>query len=215
MSESPKEEKSSQKSNESNKVHLSENEEKDQINHEEEISEDRFKIQQDQNSNVLLGKLIQLIQECLLAPINKFNKDIFIKYDKDKLADKYSLDLIEVEINNFKMFYIDEQYKIINELITKYDLVQSLKNISEEKIFDEELKKFNINGELLSFFGPFSNKIKELNERGKVNDSLEIEKFLFKLLEINYYQQKTAMIENNIKLLDEQIEDLKNKNKIL
>ena len=103
MSESPKEEKSSQKSNKSNKVHLSENEEKDQINHEEEINEDRFKIQQDQNSNVLLGKLIQLIQECLLAPINKFNKDIFIKYDKDKLADKYSLDLIEVEINNFKI----------------------------------------------------------------------------------------------------------------
>ena len=54
-----------------------------------------------------------------------------------------------------------------------------------------------------------------MNERGKGNDSLEIEKFLFKLLEINYYQQKTAMIENNIKLLDEQIEDLKNKNKIL
>ena len=45
------------------------------------------------------------------------------------------MDYIDLEINNFKMSFIDEQYKIIKELITKYDLMNSMKDISEEKIF--------------------------------------------------------------------------------
>ena len=112
------------------------------------------------------------------------------------------------------MSFIDEQYKIIKELITKYDLMNSMKDISEEKIFSKELNSYNINIELLSFFGPFSSKIKEINEKGGSDDPLEIEKFMFKLLEISYYQNKTTMLLNNIKILDEQIEDLKNKNKL-
>ena len=213
MSESPKEKNSSQNRNKSNKAQASENEE-DQINQEEEISEDKFQLQQYENSSVLLSKLIQLFQELLLDPVNKYNKDIFLKYDKDKLFDKESLDYIDLEINNFKMSFIDEQYKIIKELITKYDLMNSMKDISEEKIFSKELNSYNINIELLPFFGPFSSKIKEINEKGGSDDPLEIEKFMFKLLEISYYQNKTTMLLNNIKILDEQIEDLKNKNKL-
>ena len=214
MSDS-QEENSSKKSKESKKDKSSQNEEEETINIEEEISEDKYQIQSSQNSNILSNKLIQLLQECLLAPVNKFNKDIFYKCDKEKLLDKESLDLIDIDLNNFKISYIEEQYKIIKELISKYDLIGNLKEFSDEKIFAQELNKYNINADLFSFIGPLSNKINEVNIKGENDNSIEIDQFLFKILEMNYYNQKTALIEERIKMLDTQIEDLKNKNKIL
>ena len=214
MSES-QEENSSKKSQESKKDKSSQNEEEEPINIEEEISEDKYQIQSSQNSNILSNKLIQLLQECLLAPVNKFNKDIFYKCDKEKLLDKESLDLIDIDLNNFKISYIEEQYKIIKELISKYDLIGNLKEFSDEKIFAQELNNYNINADLFSFIGPLSNKINEVNIKGENDNSIEIDQFLFKILEMNYYNQKTALIEERIKMLDTQIEDLKNKNKIL
>ena len=182
---------------------------------EEEISEDKYQLQSNPNSNILSNKLIQILQECLLAPVNKFNKDIFYKYDKEKMFDKESLDQLDIDINSFKISFIEEQYKIIKELIAKYDLINNLKNFSEEKSFAEELNKYNINSDILSFFGPFSNKINEVNQKGVNDNSNDIEKFLFKIVEMNYYNKKTVLLEESIKALDEQIEDLKNKNKIL
>ena len=129
---------SSKKSRQSNNnIKSSENEGEEQINPEEEISEDKYQLQQEQNSSILSNKLIQLLQECLLAPVNKFNDEIFIKYDREKIIDKESLEQISLEINNFKMSFIDEQYKIIKELITKYDLISNIKKFSEEKNFAE------------------------------------------------------------------------------
>ena len=149
--------------------------------------------------------------------MDKFNKEIFTKYDKEHLFDKESLDHIDIEINNFKISFIEEQYRIIKELITKYDLIKGLKKFSDEKNFSEELDKYNINSDILSFIGPLSNKINEVKD--KENDingnNNEIEKFLFEILEMNYYNKKTVLLEESIKALDEQIEDLKNKNKIL
>ena len=182
---------------------------------EEEISEDKYQLQSNPNSNILSNKLIQILQECLLAPVNKFNKDIFYKYDKEKMFDKESLDQLDIDINSFKISFIEEQYKIIKELIAKYDLINNLKNFSEEKSFAEELNKYNINIDILSFFGPFSNKINEVNQKGVNDNSNDIEKFLFKIVEMNYYNKKTALLEESIKMLDAQIDELKNKNKIL
>ena len=182
---------------------------------EEEISEDKYQLQSNPNSNILSNKLIQILQECLLAPVNKFNKDIFYKYDKEKMFDKESLDQLDIDINSFKISFIEEQYKIIKELIAKYDLINNLKNFSEEKSFAEELNKYNINNDILSFFGPFSNKINEVNQKGVNDNSNDIEKFLFKIVEMNYYNKKTALLEESIKMLDAQIDELKNKNKIL
>ena len=102
---------------------------------EEELSEDRYQLPKNEDSNILSNKLIFLLQEYLLSPVDKFNKDIFIKYDKENLFDKESLEEIDIEINNFKISYIEEQYKIIKELINKYDLIKGLKNLSEEKNF--------------------------------------------------------------------------------
>ena len=152
---------------------------------EEEISEDKYQLQSNPNSNILSNKLIQILQECLLAPVNKFNKDIFYKYDKEKMFDKESLDQLDIDINSFKISFIEEQYKIIKELIAKYDLINNLKNFSEEKSFAEELNKYNINSDILSFFGPFSNKINEVNQKGVNDNSNDIEKFLFKIVEMN------------------------------
>ena len=90
-----------------------------------------------------------------------------------------------------------------------------MKNFSEEKAFAEELNKYNINSDILSFFGPFSNKINEVNQKGVNDNSNDIEKFLFKIVEMNYYNKKTALLEESIKMLDAQIDELKNKNKIL
>ena len=182
---------------------------------EEEISEDKYQLQSNPNSNILSNKLIQILQECLLAPVNRFNKDIFYKYDKEKMFDKESLDQLDIDINSFKISFIEEQYKIIKELIAKYDLINNLKNFSEEKAFAEELNKYNINSDILSFFGPFSNKINEVNQKGVNDNSNDIEKFLFKIVEMNYYNKKTALLEESIKMLDAQIDELKNKNKIL
>ena len=182
---------------------------------EEEISDDKYQLQSDPNSNILSNKLIQLLQECLLSPVNKFNKDIFYKYDKEKLLDKESIDLLDLEINNFKISFIEEQYKIIKELIAKYDLIKNLKNFSEEKTFSEELNKYDINGNIFSFIGPFNNKIIEENKKEENEDSNEIEQFLFDIMTMNYYNQKTALIEQNMQILNTKIEDLKNKNKIL
>ena len=137
MSQS-QEENSSKKSKQSNNnIKSSENDGEEQMNPEAEMSEDIYQLQQEQSSSILSNKLIQLLQECLLAPVNKFNNEIFIKYDKEKLIDKESLEQICLEINNFKISYIDEQYKIIKELITKYDLINNLKKFSEEKNFNE------------------------------------------------------------------------------
>ena len=184
---------------------------------EEEKIEDKYQLPQNEDSNILSNKLLFLLQECLLSPVDKFNKEIFTKYDKEHLFDKESLDHIDIEINNFKISFIEEQYRIIKELITKYDLIKGLKKFSDEKNFSEELDKYNINSDILSFIGPLSNKINEVKD--KENDingnNNEIEKFLFEILEMHYYNKKTVLLEESIKALDEQIEDLKNKNKIL
>ena len=215
MSQS-QEENSSKKSKQSNNnIKSSENEGEEQMNPEVEMSEDKYQLQQEQSSSIISNKLIQLLQECLLAPVNKFNKEIFIKYDKEKLIDKESLEQISLEINNFKISYIDEQYKIIKELITKYDLINNLKKFSEEKNFNEELNKYEINSGIISFMGPLSNIIDQVKQKEEGNDSIEIEKFLFKILELDYYTRRTAILEENIKMLDAKIEDLHNKNNIL
>ena len=182
---------------------------------EEEISEDKYQLQSDPNSNILSNKLIRLLQECLLSPVNKFNKDIFYKYDKEKMLDKETIDSLDLEINNFKMYFIEEQYKTIKELISKYDLIKNLKNFSEEKTFSEELNKYDINGNIFSFIGPFNNKIIEANNKEEDENSNEIEQFLFDIMTMDYYNQKTTIIEQNMRILNSKIEDLKNKNKIL
>ena len=182
---------------------------------EEEISEDKYQLQSDPNSNILSNKLIRLLQECLLSPVNKFNKDIFYKYDKEKMLDKETIDSLDLEINNFKMYFIEEQYKTIKELISKYDLIKNLKNFSEEKTFSEELNKYDINGNIFSFIGPFNNKIIEANKKEEDENSNEIEQFLFDIMTMDYYNQKTTIIEQNMRILNSKIEDLKNKNKIL
>ena len=194
MSEIP-EQNSSKKSHNSSSIKLSatkiqENEE------EEEILEDKYNLQINSESNRLSNKLITLLQECLLSPVNKFNSDIFRKYDKENLIDKNDLDQIELDINNFKLSFIEEQFKIIKELIVKYNLIDGLKNLSEEKTFSEELKKLNVNSDILSFIGPFSNKINEINKKQGENkdESNEIEKFLFKILEMNYFNRNYIII---------------------
>ena len=127
---------------------------------------------------------------------------------------------LEEDIENFKRSYIEEQFKIIKDINSKYNLIENLKNLSEEKLFYEELKAYDIGIEIFSFIGPLTKKIKEIkskekNEEGKNNEiSNEIEKALFKLLEINYYNNKTYNLEESIKALDTQIEELKSKNKI-
>ena len=214
MSEIP-EKNSSKKSHNSSSIKLSAT--KIQENEEEEILEDKYNLQLNSESNRLSNKLITLLQECLLSPVNKFNSDIFRKYDKENLIDKNDLDQIELDINNFKLSFIEEQFKIIKELIVKYNLIEGLKNLSEEKTFSEELKKLNINSDILSFIGPLSNKINEINKNSLENkdESNEIEKFLFKILEMGYFNRKTALLEESIKMMDSQIEELKNKNKII
>ena len=214
MSEIP-EQNSSKKSHNSSSIKLSAT--KIQENEEEEILEDKYNLQINSESNRLSNKLITLLQECLLSPVNKFNSDIFRKYDKENLIDKNDLDQIELDINNFKLSFIEEQFKIIKELIAKYNLIDGLKNLSEEKTFSEELKKLNVNSDILSFIGPFSNKINEINKNPVENndESNEIEKFLFKILEMHYFNRKTALLEESIKVMDSQIEELKNKNKII
>ena len=202
-------------SSKKNKQEASPQSEEEPIIPEEEISEDKYQIQSDPDSNILSNKLIQLLQECLLSPVNKFDKDIFYKYDKEKMLDKETIDLLDEEINNFKISYIEQQYQIIKDLIPKYDLIKNLKNFSEEKTFSEELNKYDINGNIFSFIGPFNNKIIEENKKEENEDSNEIEQFLFNIMTMNYYNQKTALIERNMQILNTKIEDLKNKNKIL
>ena len=202
-------------SSKKNKQEASPQSEEEPIIPEEEISEDKYQIQSDPDSNILSNKLIQLLQECLLSPVNKFDKDIFYKYDKEKMLDKETIDLLDEEINNFKISYIEQQYQIIKDLIAKYDLIKVLKNFSEEKTFSEELNKYDINGNIFSFIGPFNNKIIEENKKEENEDSNEIEQFLFNIMTMNYYNQKTALIERNMQILNTKIEDLKNKNKIL
>ena len=172
---------------------------------EEEISEDKYQLQSDPNSNILSNKLIRLLQECLLSPVNKFNKDIFYKYDKEKMLDKETIDSLDLEINNFKMYFIEEQYKTIKELISKYDLIKNLKNFSEEKTFSEELNKYDINGNIFSFIGPFNNKIIEANKKEEDENSNEIEQFLFDIMTMDYYNQKTTIIEQNMRILNSKI----------
>ena len=202
-------------SSKKNKQEASLQSEEEPIIPEEEISEDKYQIQSDPDSNILSNKIIQLLQECLLSPVNKFDKDIFYKYDKEKMLDKETIDLLDEEINNFKISYIEQQYQIIKDLIAKYDLIKGLKNYSEEKTFSEELNKYDINGNIFSFIGPFNNKIIEENKKEENEDSNEIEQFLFNIMTMNYYNQKTALIERNMQILNTKIEDLKNKNKIL
>ncbi len=186
----------------------------------EEQSLDKYKINQNNESNYISDKIIQLLQEKLLSPIDKFNLDLIKKYDTENMFGKEILSPLEVEIENFKHSYIEQQFKTIKEIIEKHNLVENLKNLSEEKIFLEELKSYDIGIDIFSFFGPLTGKIKEIKNRDKKdedeNDNKnEIEKALFKLLEINYYNNKINNLEQSIKSLDEEIEELKNKNKII
>ena len=197
-------------------------EELDLIIPEEELSEDKYKINQNEESNLMTDKIIQLLQEKLLGQIDKFNIDLIKKYDTENMFNKEILDELEDDMENFKQSYIEQQFKIIKDILSKYNLIENLKNLSEEKNFVEELKSYDISIDIFSFIGPLTEKIKEIkkreNEEEKNNNkncNNEIEKELFKLLEINYYNNKTIILEENIKKLDLQIEELKNKNKII
>ena len=185
---------------------------------EEQISEDKYKILQNQESNIMTDKLIQLMQEKLLSPIERFNIDLIKKNDTEGMFDQEILEQLEEDIENYKKTYIEQQFKIIKEIISKFNLKENLDDISEEKTFAEELKSYDISIDIFSFIGPLNEKIKEIREKNKseeLENSNEIEKALFKLLEINYYNNKTSSLEESIKILDSQIEDLKNKNKII
>ena len=187
---------------------------------------DKYKINPNKESNYISDKIIELLQEKLLSQADKFNLDLIKKYDTENMFDKEILAPLEQEIENYKLSYIEKQFKTINEIIEKYNLVESLKNLSEEKLMLEELQSYDIGIDIFSFIGPLTEKIREMknNEKkddGGDNDSdressdNEIEKALFKLLEINYYNNRTKSLEQSIKVLDEQIEELKNKNKII
>lgn len=188
---------------------------------EEELGEDKYKINQNGESNYMADKIIQLLQEKLLGQIDKFNIDLIAKYDTEKMFDKEMLDQLEEDVENFKRSYIEEQFKIIKDIISKYNLIENLKNLSEEKIFYEELKSYDIGIEIFSFIGPLTEKIKEIKSKEKNGEGCnnempdEIEKSLFKLLEINYYNNKTYSLNESIKILNNQIEELKNKNMII
>ena len=188
---------------------------------EEELGEDKYKINQNGESNYIADKIIQLLQEKLLGQIDKFNIDLIAKYDTEKMFDKEMLDQLEEDVENFKRSYIEEQFKIIKDIISKYNLIENLKNLSEEKIFYEELKSYDIGIEIFSFIGPLTEKIKEIKSKEKNGEGCnnempdEIEKSLFKLLEINYYNNKTYSLNESIKILNNQIEELKNKNMII
>ena len=189
---------------------------KDQSMSENEIQEDKYNLGLNQISNPLSNKLIVLLEECLLAPVSSFNTDIFKKYDKENLLEKDNLNQIDLKINDFKLSFIEYQFKILKDLIEKYNLFEGLKKLSDEKSFHDELNKLNISADIFSFIGPLNNIINEINDKKNENskNSYEIEKFFFKILEMNYYKRKTSLLEETIQMLDLKIEDLKNKNKI-
>ena len=199
-----------------------ENEEKNESNQEEkepqiseiEISRDKYEIIPDNESNIITDKIIQVLQEKLLQPIEKFNIDLIIKNDTEKMFDKESLEQIEIEIENFKKSFIELQFKNIKDLISKFSLVENLKDFSEEKTFAEELKSYDIDMNIFSFIGPLSAKIEELNKKEKKDNSQEIIKALFKILEMNYYKNQNANLENSINEYNLKINELKNKNNI-
>jgi len=199
-----------------------ENEEKNESNQEEkepqiseiEISRDKYEIIPDNESNIITDKIIQVLQEKLLQPIEKFNIDLIIKNDTEKMFDKESLEQIEIEIENFKKSFIELQFKNIKDLISKFSLVENLKDFSEEKTFAEELKSYDIDMNIFSFIGPLSAKIEELNKKEKKDNSQEIIKALFKILEMNYYKNQIANLENSINEYNLKINELKNKNNI-
>ena len=85
----------------------------DKILPEEDLSEDKYQINQNKESNLLADKIIQLLQEKLLGLIDKFNIDLIKKYDTENIFDKEMLDKLEEEIENYKQSYIEQQFKII------------------------------------------------------------------------------------------------------
>ena len=60
---------------------------------------------------------------------------------------------LEKEIENLKHSYIEKQFKAIKEIIKKYNMVENLKNLSEEKMLLEELKSYDIGIDIFSFIG--------------------------------------------------------------
>jgi hypothetical protein len=195
---------------------------KEEINAEDDHSKNQYQIIQNQDSNIITNQIVQLLQEKLLYPIDNFNVDLLKKYDTEGMFDKETLEQIESELDKFKQSYIEDQFKTIKKIISDYNLVENAQNLSEEKTFAEELNSFDIKSDILSFIGPLSEKIKEMNNKEQNKDgndikdnSYEIEKDLFQLVQINYYNNKIMSLEESIKTLDYQIEDLKNKNKII
>ena len=155
-----------------NEEKKNENESKDEIIiPEDELSEDKYKIIQNKESNLLADKIIQLLQENLLGRIEKFNIDLIKKYDTENIFDKEMLEQIEEDIENYKQSYIEQNFKIIREIISKYDLIENLKNLSEEKLFAQELKSYDINIDIFSFIGPLSAKINEIMKRDNNNNN--------------------------------------------
>ena len=195
---------------------------KEEINAEDDHSKNQYQIIQNQDSNIITNQIVQLLQEKLLYPIDNFNVDLLKKYDTEGMFDKETLEQIESELDKFKQSYVEDQFKTIKKIISDYNLVENVQNLSEEKTFAEELNSFDIKSDILSFIGPLSEKIKEMNNKEQNKDgnnikdnSYEIEKDLFQLVQINYYNNKIMSLEESIKTLDYQIEDLKNKNKII
>ena len=110
--------------------------------------------------------------------MSSFNTDIFKKYDKENLFEKDNLNQIDLKINDFKLSFIEYQFKILKDLIEKYNLFDGLKKLSDEKTFRDELNKLNITDDIFSFIGPLNNIINEISEKNNANceNGYEIER---------------------------------------
>ena len=176
-------------------------EELDLIIPEEELSEDKYKINQNEESNFMTDKIIQLLQEKLLGQIDKFNIDLIKKYDTENMFNKEILDELEDDMENFKQSYIEQQFKIIKDILSKYNLIENLKNLSEEKNFVEELKSYDISIDIFSFIGPLTEKIKEIKKRENENNKeLNFEKVCYPIVEDlkNFIKEQPNIFRNHI-----------------
>ena len=174
-------------------------------------------------TNIVANKLLILYQKVFYGKIEKISKEVIKENDPEHLIDDSILDGIDIinEFNKFKSDYVVKQNSIINNIISRFDIIKNSEELSEEKTFEDEMKFYDLDVRALEFVGPLTSCIENLSLNDKNNDeesnlesSQEILEQMAEIIKCNFYKNKVTELDEKIEDLDIKIKELEEKNKL-
>ena len=175
-------------------------------------------------TNIVANKLLNLFKKFFYKKVEEISKEVIKENDPEHLIDDSILDGLDIinEFNKFKNNYLIKKNSIINNIISRFAIVKNGEELSEEKVFSDEIKFYNLDVRALEFIGPLTSCIENLslknkdnNENKNLESAQEILEQMAEIMKCNFYKKKTVELDEKIEDLDIKIKELEEKNKLL